>query len=859
MKSCHLLLGLGISLSLLFACNSETTPTNNNAYALQGSWKLVKNFEREGRNIHEAVFTLTNEGSEALTNNWELYWNQSPRGVIEIAPEANVNIEHINGDYYRMQPNDNFSLMPGASAEITLIGDVWLIKEKDGPLGVYAVFNPGANQKIQALTDFTIAPFTEPEQINRSKEDKHPIPTAEYLFQENSKLSELPETQLYPTIPSVKSFTEGNGSLEIPQSVSIQYTDELETEADLLIAGLQAQFGINGTKSKDSGLIRLGLDATVGSEQGYDLRINNNQIEISGVDAAGVFYGSQTLLQLLKSADGKFSIPQANISDAPAYSYRGIHLDMGRNFQSIETLKRIIDVLAQYKVNKIVLGMTEDEGWRLEIDGLPELTEVGSRRGHVTKKNAVLFPSYGSGPFLDSPTGSGYYSREEYKDLIKYADDRHVSIIPMINFPGHARAAIVSMENRYERLMAEGKKEEAERFRLIDPDDKSEYLSAQHFKDNITCVCRPSTYAFYEYVIDDIMEMYQEAGVPLYMWHTGGDEVPAGSWTASPICEEFRKDHPEITNARNLQAYFFDQITKMLLEKGIDKIGGWEEVVMAYDDSGEWYTNKQFVDRKVYPYIWNNLWGQQDLGYKIANRGYKVILCNVTNFYFDLAYDKDPREPGLYWGGLVNTKTAFSFIPKDLFKSTTESAMGKQFDPDVDFEGLERASPTGLSNIAGLQAQLWSETVKGRPMFENYILPKLFGFAQRSWEGQPTWGNEGNTIARNATLDTDWNRFANTLSKVHFPQLDKMNSGYNYHLPKPGIMVEGGQLKMNSAFPGMTIRYTIDGSDPNAESQVYEGPIDYDGGTVVAKVFDTRGRSGLTSTYNADKTKDVPN
>ncbi len=857
MKS-PLLLLLTMSLLVSLSCTTENDPGTK--LALKGKWKLDKNFNRDGTDVHQATFTLTNSGSETLTNNWALYWNQSPRGVIEINKEANVTIEHINGDYYRMSPNNNFSLAPKASAEITLIGAVWLIKECDAPLGVYAVFNPGEQEQIQALTDFEIAPFTEPEQINRSAADEHPIPTAEYLYRENEKLSVLPKEQHYPVIPSVKSMEKTQGaSLEIPAELSIQFADGLETEADLLIASLSREIGINGTKGSDEGMVQLKIDASVGSAESYRLRIENNKIEISGADAAGVFYGTQTLLQLIEQKDNQFSAPLVNIQDKPAYAYRGIHLDMGRNFQSTATLKRMIDVLSKYKVNKVVLGLTEDEGWRLAIDGLPELTDVGSKRGHITDKNKHLFPSYGSGPFLDSPTGSGYYTREEFKDLIRYAYDRHVNIIPMVNFPGHARAAIISMENRYDRLMAEGNKAEAERFRLIDPDDKSEYLSAQHFKDNITCVCRPSLYDFYEYVTDDILKMYEEAEVPVYMWHTGGDEVPAGSWTASPICDEFRKDHPEISNYRNLQAYFFDQVTQMLLSKGITRIGGWEEAVMAYDDKGKWFTNPQFTDRKVYPYIWNNLWGQQDLGYRIANRGYKIILCNVTNFYFDLAYDKDPREPGLYWGGLVNTKTAFSFIPKDLFLSTTESALGKKFDPEVDFKDMERASPTGLNNIAGLQSQLWSETVKGRSMFENYILPKLFGFAQRAWEGQPKWAAIDDKTSRNTALDADWNSLANTLSQTHFPNLDKMNEGYNYHLPKPGILIEKGQLKMNSAFPGMTIRYTMDGSDPSAESKIYEGPVEYTGGTIIAKVFDTRGRSGLTSTYDADKTKEVPN
>ena len=270
---------------------------------------------------------------------------------------------------------------------------------------------------------------------------------------------------------------------------------------------------------------------------------------------------------------------------------------------------------------------------------------------------------------------------------------------------------------------------------------------------------------------------------------------------------------------------------------------------MSYDDNNQWYTNTDFVDKKVYPYIWNNLWGQQDLGNKMANRGYPIVLCNVTNLYFDLAYNKDPREPGLYWGGFMKTEDAFRFIPKNIFLSTTKDNMGNKLDPEKDFAGLEQITSEGLKNIFGIQAQLWSETVRGENMFEYYILPKLMGFAQRAWEGQPSWGNEADSTKRNAALDADWNRMANTLSQKDFPKLEKLNGGYHYRIPAPGVNVENGKLMMNSDYPGMEIRYTLDGSDPSTSSKVYEGPIDFTVGTVIAKVFNGSGRSGFSTTF----------
>jgi hexosaminidase len=160
-------------------------------------------------------------------------------------------------------------------------------------------------------------------------------------------------------------------------------------------------------------------------------------------------------------------------------------------------------------------------------------------------------------------------------------------------------------------------------------------------------------------------------------------------------------------------------------------------------------TQPEFTGGGMLPYVWNSLGDNLDLGNRLANGGYPVILCNVDHFYFDLAYNHHPAEPGLYWGGFVNTRKAFEFIPFDVFKSVLADPYGIPFDPARDFTGLERLKPEARKNIIGLQGELWSETVKGGEMLEYYYLPKMLGLAERAWCGQAPWGNHGRSCRKN--------------------------------------------------------------------------------------------------------------
>jgi hexosaminidase len=764
-----------------------------------------------------------------------------------------VTIQWINGDFYVMRPKEGFRLPPGGEIEVTYTGSDAMIKETDAPLGLYSIIRDDGTSRAYPVRRYSVAPFTEPDQINRHPGDREPIPTAEWLFNRYASITELPEDQVQLVVPRPRTVTAEDGYFDIGGGSTVSYAPGLESEATLLAAFLNQMLerpvtvGEAGASGGAAVRVEHREVETPGS---YGLTITPDEgVSISG-DAAGVFYGSQTLKALipidrLGRRGESIRVRAARITDTPAFAYRGMHLDVARNFHSVATVKRLLDAMAFYKLNQLQLHLTEDEGWRIEIPELPELTQVGAFRGHPTEAGDHLQPSYGSGPFADTAMGygSGFYTRAQYVDLVRYARERHVEVIPEVDVPGHSRAAIKAMEYRYRRLAEEGRTTEADRYRLADPEDRSVYRSAQWYTDNVISVCRESAFTFLETVIDAFIEMHAEAGAPLATFHTGGDEVPNGAWSESPRCTAYFERHPEITDTKALQRAFFRRIVEYLGSKGI-KTGGWEEVAMTVNPAGRWMADPQFANDGVVPYVWNSLWGAEDLGHRLANAGYPVVLCNVPNFYFDLAYNKDPREPGLYWGGFVDTRDAFEFVPYDVLKSIRTNPDGVPY-TDRDFAGKEALTGEGRRHILGMQGQLWSETLKGPAMLEYRYLPKMLGLAERAWYGQPEWGSIADRTRREAAIDAAWNVFANALGRRELPRLDRFGGGYDYRLSPPGAIVENARLVVNTEYPGMVVRYTTDGSDPTPASPLYSEPFRVVAEVIKLSTFDSRGRSSL--------------
>jgi len=823
------------------------------------TWELKGNdAEKE---VSQALFVLENRGGQELGNSgWELYFSQMGEGVNQESVTGNVRIDHINGDLLRISPLEDFMLAPGQVVEISYDKPGSLIKETEAPAGPYFVFenSAGNKQEAHAVVNYTIRPYPGLEKIFPSGTGI-PLPDAKWVFEQNTHLEKLDSPQVGRIIPTPVHEESYGETTVIESGVKIHYQAGLETEFERLAEHLENFLGAEPlseiSESTERNIILLttetGMEAL--SEEGYMLSVTaEDGITIRGGSASGVFYGIQSLLALLpvetwNSPQERVEIECGSVNDSPAFEYRGMVLDIARNFNGPQAIKKLIDAMAFYKMNRFQLHLADDEAWRIEISSLPELTEVGGFRGHTQDSKDHLFPVYGSGPYPDTGigSGSGFLSREEFIDILKYARARHIEVIPEVNFPGHARAAIHAMEARYDRLMAEGKAEEAERFRLIDPEDQSRYNSAQNYDDNVVCVCKEAPYLFFETVVDEIVKMYRDAGLKLKVIHVGGDEVPQGSWTGSPLCEAFLKEHPEVGGAADLQVYFEGRLLEIISRKNMI-MAEWEEIALKKNERGVWIPNQDFVGKGMLPYVWNSLDEFLDLGNRVANADFPVVLCNVNNFYFDLAYTHHPAEPGHYWGGFVTTRRAFEFIPFNVFHSTLTNKYRQPYGPEMNFEGMDALRTEARKNIIGLQGELWSETVKGGQMLEYYYLPKMLGLAERAWAGQAEWGEIPETDARVKAIDASWNRFANVIGQREMPRLDHIFGGYNYRLPPPGAVIRDGMVHANIDFPGLIIRYTTDGTDPDPESPVYTGPVEA-AGTIKLASFDTRGRSSRIS------------
>jgi hexosaminidase len=646
-------------------------------------------------------------------------------------------------------------------------------------------------------------------------------------------------------VPSPKSVKINEGSSwKIPVTLSCIIPSEFAALENPLTLLFRQQKLIPVDFVSDNESIEVKKVNGLGPEA-YHLYLNPEKITIEAGDQAGAFYAFQSLAQLLFHAheEGLAEIPAMIVEDAPRFSYRGMHFDIGRNYFGPAKIKQLMDFMALFKMNKFHFNITEDEGWRIEIPSLPELTEVGAKRGYTPDESDRLNPAYGSGGNGDNPRGSGYFTRAEYIDLIKYADERHIEIIPEINAPGHARAAIVSMRARYNKYLAQGDEAKAKEFMLHDPDDKSEYRSAQQYDDNVICVCQESSFNFIFKVIDEIAKMYDEAGVKMKMYHTGGDELPYGAWQKSPICADFLASHPEVDGTNDLHAYFMRRVIDYVRPKGL-AIGGWEEIVLEHGPDGHNGTdiNTSFVSNDIVPYVWNATWGsgREDMVYRLANVGYDVVMANSSSFYFDMTTDKDLDNYGLDWSGYTSYKDAWSTEPLDIFKKP------RGIDPaQNNTQERVRLQPTARKHFLGIQGQMWTETVRSEAILDELMMPNLPIFAERAWAEPSSWAAESSNEEIEWALDKDWNQFANTIGQRAIHLTGSLFGGTQYDLPKPGAIIENGKLKANTMFPGQEIRYTLDGSLPDANSPIYEGEPEVPAGSkVVLRTFDRNGRGG---------------
>jgi len=841
-KKINLILSLFmISGFIISGCDMDSGHFSGTDVAndIEITWELLGN-DLNGQNRYKAAFTITNNGELTLGNsNWSIYFNFRHNYLYGTAT-GGANIRFINGNFFELSPTDEFELAPGETVTIEYEGNGRIIKNDRAPSGLYIVFTDrDGNEEIAVINNYSVNPVT-PEQAGPD------VPDAESRYFDNKHQTLWDSSDFIRIVPEPLEMVVADEHVALNETFRIFYEEGLHFEADYLGKFLMQLTGdepdIELNDDSGPGIISLKTDpqsVNSISEESYQLDISGDHgISIRGNGNQGVFYGIQSLLNLVppeafREPVESLSLPIASVTDTPRFPYRGMHLDVSRNFSSKESVIKLLDIMAFYKLNKLHFHLTDDEGWRLQIDGLPELTDVGAFRGHTLDDSEHLHPSYGSGPSPDPNFlyGSGYYTREDYMEIIQYAHERHIEVIPEFDVPGHARAAKRAMDARYTRLMDEGRAEEAMEFLLLDPEDQSEYRSIQNYHDNVINVCIESAYRFYEVVIDDVIAMHEEAGVPLNTIHMGGDEVPSGVWEQSPACERLIAESDQVDSHEDLMDYYLSRLQEIHTERDVN-IAGWQEIGIFSDEDGEHQAKPEFAGQNMIIYSWDNFRTiNLDIGNKMANAGYPVVLSNSTNLYLELAYENDPAEPGDYFAGFVSTQKVFEFKPFN-------------FLADIDYSGdrtLEPLEPGARENILGMQGHLWSEPIIGPDSLEYFYAPEILALAERAWVSQPEWEMMDDKSQRQNLLMDDWNRFANALGQVELPRMDYLFGGYNYRLPPPGAVIRNGVLYANSAFPGLEIRYTTDGSYPDWNSDLYHDPVAVEG-TVKLRTFDTNGR-----------------
>jgi hexosaminidase len=814
-------------------------------------WECLSNLD--GDEQFAARLTLTNLSGAPLAAGWTLYFN-SCRKVLADSVGDGFEVEHINGDLFRLRAPGHGGWAPGAAMTLSYRAQFWAISVTDAPLGFYLVTADGA---VTGLGDPDIVPFTRREQLQRHARDRVPPADAGWRYRDNAEVRLLPPASVGRITPRPLSASFVAGRCLLSRDTVILRGSGLAAEAELLQGLLQSLPPHDPDRAPAARILLVTGAIAMPGPEAYQLDIGTDTVLVRGASAHGVFNGIQTLAQLI----GDQGVTQcACVLDTPRFGYRGMMLDVARHFVDKDTVLRLVDCMARYKLNRLHLHLTDDEGWRLAIDALPELTEVGARRGAAQGGRAVevdvdcLPASFGSGAEIDTSNGTGCYDAADFIAILRYAHARHIEVIPEFNMPGHARAAVQAMRVRHARLRARGELEGAERYLLSDGDDASSYESVQMWRDNVICIALPSVDRFIDAVVGHVAMLYREAGVPLRAIHTGGDEVPVGAWLGSPRCLALMRERGW-TRVGQLHADFISRCRAILARHGV-AFAGWEETALEYEEEDRApQPNPNFAGPDFRVYAWNNAWGsgKEDVAYRLANAGYEVVLANAANLYFDLAYAKDPEEPGYYWAGFVETKSAFGFCPLDMIVSRAIDPIGQAVSPER-LAAMERLSPEGRARIVGLQGQLWGENACSRERIEYLAAPRLIALAERAWAPDPGWCAIPDADARAAAMAGDWCEFANRLGQRELPRLDRAPLAYGYRLPPPGVQRDGEVVRANVALPGLAMHYTLDGSEPHAGSPRYEGPVTPGREARVLRIatFDTRGRRSRIVTIDLD-------
>jgi hexosaminidase len=473
-------------------------------------------------------------------------------------------------------------------------------------------------------------------------------------------------------IPQPQRITPGEGFFRLNKNTVFSTSNtEAKTVAAFIAGKLTASTGFPmevTEKETSSNAIILQIDPSVEvNSEGYTLDVTREKVVVKAKTAQGLFYGLQTFLQLLPAEVEspsvvkrvEWSAPCVTITDEPRFEHRGILLDPCRHFIPVENVKKQLDVVALFKLNRMQLHLTDDQGWRIEIKKYPKLTEIGSKR------------------FEDDGTEyGGYYTQEQMKEIVAYASERFITIVPEFEMPGHGLAAIAA----YPELSCTGEP--------VTP------RTVWGVEDVVYCAGKEETFKFLEDVIDELLPLF-----PGTYFHIGGDECPKRSWKACPLCqkrirEEGLAGDANHTAEERLQSYFVQRIEKFLNARG-KRLIGWDEI----------------LEGGLAPSATVMSWRGEKGGIAAASQEHDVIMTPYVNgMYLDF-YQGDSKIEPVAIGGYVPLEKTYSYDPV----------------PDV----LVKTGKTRF--IKGVQCNIWSEYLYTTDLMEYHIYPRVFALSEIAW------------------------------------------------------------------------------------------------------------------------------
>lgn len=489
----------------------------------------------------------------------------------------------------------------------------------------------------------------------------------------------------YAIVPKPELLTPSNGSFTVTDHTPLLYIagqDEAKRIARFFAGYFQMAGGPVLTteefakKEKKSSYILFEIKAKSGSKpEGYELKVEKEKIIVSGNSGAGLFYGMQTLLQLLPpqlfGTEGlqpgrTWDLPCVTIKDAPRYPYRGMHLDVSRHFFPKEFIKRYIDLIAMYKMNTFHWHLTDDNGWRIEIKKYPQLMETSAWR--VDREDLPWGERPPQKPG-EKATYGGYYTQEQVKEIVEYAKQRYITIIPEIEMPAHSIEVLAA----YPSLSCTGGPF------TVPPGSYWPNI-------DILCAGNDSVFTFMEDVLTEVMELF-----PSKYIHVGGDEADKTRWKECPKCQA-RMKAEGLKNEKELQSYFIKRIEKFIISKN-RKMIGWDEI----------------LEGGLAPEATVMSWRGVDGGIAAAKQGHDVIMTPTSYCYFDY-YQGDPEFEPKGIGGFVSLKKVYSFEPTP-----------------------QELNATQAKHILGAQGNVWTEFIATPKHAEYMAIPRMIALAEVTW------------------------------------------------------------------------------------------------------------------------------